>query len=197
MDHATDSAREADHDKVKLWSLSQGMAQGNDEAWKTFDREFGSDLLRYLIVIARGDIGTAQDALQQSYLKIAHKIRPTRDIHHWKNWIRSIARNTLLDLLRKQSRYAKLLDRECERQHAGGSHDTVESELNNALHICLEKLSSPQKKLLTLKYIQRQSVFEIADALGASPKAIESRLTRARACLQKELKRHLGTSNHV
>jgi RNA polymerase sigma factor (sigma-70 family) len=66
--------------------------------------------------------------------------------------------------------------------------------LFEALDLCRSRLEPAMRDLLDAKYLEGASVGEIAVRLGASTKAVESRLTRARAelrhLLEEELKRH-------
>jgi RNA polymerase sigma factor (sigma-70 family) len=55
------------------------------------------------------------------------------------------------------------------------------------LELALHRLHSEDRELLELKYFSQLTVRTLAEKFSVSPKAIESRRTRARAGLRKEL----------
>jgi RNA polymerase sigma factor (sigma-70 family) len=107
------------------------------------------------------------------------------------SWLRTVARSALHDCLRKRRSFWQLL----QRRHADPS-DKVSANVTDddhtlaTLDAALAKLPPDDRALLEAKYFSGADVRTLAGQLAISPKAAESRLTRARA----ELRRLLETA---
>ncbi len=119
------------------------------------------------------------DAIQQTWLEAARhlgRFDPARG--SFSDWIGGIVRKVLLAEVRKWRRY-----RHRHRSLDGGPEPgripaaTGEAE---AVVRALAELPAEIEEVLRAKYLDGQSVRDIADGLRISPKAVESRLTRAR-----------------
>ncbi len=178
--------------------LTRGMARGEDEAWQRFHEAYHGMLLRYLLVVARGDSHLAQEALQETYLKIARRVRITDNQDHWHNWILTVARNALFDLARRRKHYAGLLKKQSKEYAMASpvlpSAERAGSLADEALEAGLEALPNEAAELLRLKYFNGFSVAELALRFACTEKAIESRLTRARRRLAVYLHQSLGST---
>ena len=170
-----------------LRELTVGLARGDDAAWSRFHRDYGPGVFRHLLAAAQGDHDLATEALQQAYLRIARYARPCDSAPMFAAWLRVVARTALQDCRRRRTSFWNLL----QRRHADPSAATVSTEEEErtleALDIALTRLAPEDRALLEAKYFSGSSVQIIAENLTLSTKAVESRLTRARA----ELRRHL------
>lgn len=174
-----------------LRALTSGLARGDDDAWAQFHREYGPGIFRHLLAATRCDHDLATEALQQTYLRIARHARPCDVPAMFAGWLRIVTRSALHDCLRRRQSFWKLL----ARRHADPSETATtslvdEDRLHASLDEALLKLSPADRALLETKYFSGAEVRAIAETLSLSPKAVESRLTRARA----ELRRHLLAS---
>jgi RNA polymerase sigma factor (sigma-70 family) len=170
-----------------LLELTAGLARGDDLAWTQFHREFGPAVFRQLLAATHGDHALASDALQQTYLRIAKHARPCESEPMFRGWLRVVARTALSDCRRRQRSFWTLLHR---RQADPSDLDTTtadEERLQAALDTALARLDAADRALLEAKYLSGHEVRRIAEDLAITPKAVESRLTRARAELRREL----------
>lgn len=177
-----------------LCVLTTGLACGDDASWMQFHREYGPAIFRQLLAAARGDHDLASEALQQTYLRIARHARPCDSGAQFASWLRLAAHSALSDCRRRRKSYFQLL-----RHRAAdpvGRIDDDDGPLFVALDDSLAALAPEQRALLEAKYFQRESVQGIADRLGLSAKAVESRLTRARAELRERLSLALQGTSH-
>ncbi|ATC65444.1 hypothetical protein CMV30_16655 [Nibricoccus aquaticus] len=180
-------------DVPHLRAFTTALARGDDPAWAAFHRDYGPALFRQLLATTRGDHALASEALQQTYLRVARHVRPCDSDTMFAAWLRTVARSALHDCLRKRRSFWQLL----QRRHADPS-DKLSDEpapadddrTLAALDAALARLSPDDRALLEAKYFSGTDVRSLADRLAISPKAAESRLTRARA----ELRRLLETS---
>jgi RNA polymerase sigma-70 factor (ECF subfamily) len=170
-----------------LHELTSGLARGDDAAWVRFHRDYGPGLFRQLLANACGDHDLAREALQQAYLRIARHARPCDSAPMFAGWLRVVARSALSDCRRKKQRFRELLQRRGDDPVASGAATEAEQKLHAALEAALAELAPDDRTLLEAKYFTEASVRVLAERLQVSAKAVESRLTRARAELRARL----------
>jgi len=169
------------------------LARGDDAAWMQFHREYGPAIFRQLLAATRGDHDLASEALQQTYLRIARHARPCDSGAQFVSWLQLAARSALSDCWRRRRSFFDLVRRHAS-EPAELPNDADDGRLAMALDASLAQLPPETRALLAAKYFSRESVQCIADRLGLSAKAVESRLTRARAELRELLQTNLA--NH-
>ncbi len=167
--------------------MTTGLARGHDEAWSWFHLEYGPGIFRQLLAASWGDYELATEALQQTYLRVARHARACDSAEMFGSWLRLLARSALNDCRRKRRSFWSRLVPEANAFEAASPAAVNEDRLLAALEEALTELAEPERTLLQAKYLSGRSVAEIAESLHVSTKAVESRLTRARA----ELRRHL------
>src|SRR5438874_10404941 len=170
-----------------LLVLTMGLLRGDDGAWSQFHRDYGPRIFRQLLAATRGDHDLAREALQQAYLRIARYARPCAIEGMFIAWLRTVARTALSDCRRRRQTFWQMLQRRRDDPTATESASEDEERLQAALDYALLQLDPADRELLEAKYFSGLAVAEIAARMALSPKAVESRLTRARA----ELRRHL------
>ena len=170
-----------------LLTLTTDLARGDDAAWAEFHRHFGPRIFRQLLAATRGDHDLASEALQQTYLRIARHARPCDSEPMFLAWLRVVARSALNDCRRRRLSFWNLL----QRRHADPSGDddsrATEDDLLAALDDALAQLDADDRDLLEAKYLSGADVRSLAAQLMISAKAVESRLSRARAELRRLL----------
>ncbi|MES2696767.1 MAG: sigma-70 family RNA polymerase sigma factor [Verrucomicrobiota bacterium] len=173
----------------RLRELTTALARGDDPAWSEFHRDFGPGLFRYLLAATHGDYDSAAEALQQTYLRVARYARPCDSLPQFTAWLRLVARSALNDHRRRRSVFTRLFSRppELETDAAAPVENEGDAHLSAALDAALARLDPADRALLEQKYYAGCDVRTLASRLALTPKAVESRLTRARA----ELRRHL------
>lgn len=128
------------------------------------------------------DHALAEDITQDTFITA---IRTTDDPSTISiAWLLTVARNRLVDVLRRQDSYQGKL-----RLVAAGGADSHQVELVERLRIegALDELSVDYRLVLTLHYIDGLTVPALAEHLGRSVKSIEGLLTRARRELRTKL----------
>jgi RNA polymerase sigma factor (sigma-70 family) len=169
-----------------LGRLTLALARGDDDAWLEFHGVYGPSIFRQLLALTRGDHDLAKDALQQTYLRVAKYVRPCDAEPMFKAWLRTVARSALLDCWRRRRSFTELLFRKWQ-EPAELSDPSRDDRLMGELDQALARLDSTDRALLEGKYFTGTDVRTLADQLAITPKAVESRLTRAREALRREL----------
>lgn len=175
---------------------------------KPLVERYSDDLYHFLL--AQSDVAMAEDILQHTWLKVIEKHQNFKQGTNVKSWLFTIARNTLIDDLRRNQRW-----------DFSDIDDAITAQNNNVdtfspgslSHLSTEQLVSDREQqgiseksfqllMQTLPMAQRESVilqlegFSILDiAMITSEKAetVKSRLRYAKLAL----KNHLGTNNEV
>lgn len=179
-----DSSREASAGDLRR--MTTAMACGDDAAWADFNRIYGPAIFRHLLALTRGDDNLAKEALQQTYLRVARHVRTCEAEVMFRSWLRTVARTALLDCYRRRRSFADLIFRRQQQppELADPAHD---ERLMTELDQALLRLDAGDQALLEAKYFAGLDVRTLANNLRLTPKAVESRLTRAREALRREL----------
>jgi RNA polymerase sigma-70 factor (ECF subfamily) len=173
--------------------LTAGLARGDDGAWAEFHRVHGPGLFRWLLACTHGDHDLAGEALQQTYLRVARHARSCDSEGQFAAWLRIVGRSALIDCRRRRRSFLDLLKRRSETPPTDDLTDEAAAErLHRFLDVALTRLTPDDRALLEAKYLAGREVRSLAADLGVTAKAVESRLTRARAALRAHLQPFLA-----
>lgn len=172
-------------------SLTAAMRRGDEEAYREFFRFYFHRLLGYLLVVTRGDEALSRDLLQQVLIKVAKHVRVFEEEQALWRWLTVLARTAAIDHSRKRNRYFGFLQRLWETRAEDREPAANEGAFEEALVCQLESLPAEDRQILSMKYLDGTPVRGIAATLNLTEKAVESRLTRARAKLKEETLKHL------
>jgi RNA polymerase sigma-70 factor, ECF subfamily len=153
-----------------------------------------------LLLSLLGDEGEAEDAAQETAIKVYLNLKNFRGEAKFRTWVLSIARNEGLGRLRKiKTRREESLDAGTDEQTGDftpailTSWDEVPSEAlqRQELAFLLRKavagLPEIYRNVVMLRDIEEMDVRETAVVLDTTEGAVKVRLHRARALLQREL----------
>ena len=128
------------------------------------------------------DHGLAEDVTQDTFVDVVRSDVDPSTIT--VAWLQIVARNKLVDVLRRSVRYEEKL-----RLVATSLNPSSQPDPTDRLRIeqALERLPVHYRLVITLHYLNGMTVQAIADELGRSLKSIESLTTRARRVLIAEL----------
>jgi RNA polymerase sigma-70 factor (ECF subfamily) len=163
--------------------MAQYIATGKKHYLTLLVEAFNGSLYHYLL--SQSDKATAEDVVQIVWLKVMNsqsQMTPT----HIKSWLFTIARNTLIDQLRKQNKW---------------QHIEFDDQLSDSynLELAFEKetqLSLFNQALSTLPFLQREafifqqegfSLIQIAELTHESQETIKSRLRYARNHIKSKI----------
>jgi RNA polymerase sigma-70 factor (ECF subfamily) len=149
-----------------------------------------------------GDAGDAEDALQETFLRVYSKLHQFQLQSRLYTWIVRIAVNqALMKLRQRRSGRTVPLDQEIATEegplarefadwHPNPEEQYRSAELNSILQRALDSLSWPYRIVFQLRDVEELSTQETAEALGLTEAAVKSRLLRARLQLRDKLTRH-------
>jgi RNA polymerase sigma-70 factor (ECF subfamily) len=143
---------------------------------QAFDR-IVSDYMRPAIGVARqilSDHALAEDAVQESFLRVIRKRRQYVPGNPFSCWFYTIVRNACADMLRKRTRETKRIrgiTAGRERDSLGGNSPQIPELLN--------VLARSDRDVLVLRIVHGLGFRDVAAALGISEEAAKKRAQRA------------------
>jgi RNA polymerase sigma-70 factor (ECF subfamily) len=154
----------------------------------------------FLLLSLLGNEADAEDAAQETVIKVYQNLRLFRGESQFRTWVLSIARNEGLGRLRKVSaRREDSLDAETDETTGDYTPAILTSwrevplealerkELGEILRGAIASLPAIYRNVVLLRDIEEMDVRETAQALGITEGAVKVRLHRARALLQRAL----------
>ena len=170
-------------------ALTRRLAAGDEAAFREFHALYFDRLYYFLLVVTRGHEHAAQDALQETLLRVVRHAREFQTDDAFWAWLKVVARNTARDGGRKQRRYFALLERFAFGRDTAPPHE--EQRLRTILEEALGEIDEADRALVEGKYLRGATVLELAQQTGLTEKAVESRLHRLRRALAERLREKL------
>jgi len=172
--------------------LVDRLVKGDERAFDFFVDEYYPRLYRFAYSRLGRDADAAQDIVQSTFSNVIRKIGSYRGEAALFTWLCSFCRFEIAAYWKKQGKRTSEVELVEDSQHARAALETLgalsegtlarfeREEIARMVWAVLDHLPVRYGNALQWKYIQGLSVREIASRLGASPKAVESLLTRAR-----------------
>lgn len=146
---------------------------------------YGDAILR-LCILYLGDRHLAEDAFQEVFIKAWKKWDGFRGESSVKTWLTRIAINTCRDMLRSGWFRTMRRSQPVETLFDLAAKEDIQEEY--AVRDALMRLPGVYREVILLHYDQGLKITEIAKAIRLSPNTVSTRLRRARALIEKELK---------
>jgi RNA polymerase sigma-70 factor, ECF subfamily len=160
--------------------LSAAVARGDEAAFRELYDRYHDRLFRLARALGRGDDSLAHETVQAVMLTAAAKLKSlTSEAHLW-NWLAQVARQKVAKARRQADRNSIVVN-VSELPEPAAPPDTI---LENRLDAALLTLDEADRRLVESFYFDGLTQKELAEQLGATPKAVSGRLERARAKLR-------------
>ncbi|MDD5351229.1 MAG: sigma-70 family RNA polymerase sigma factor [Chthoniobacteraceae bacterium] len=179
------------------------LRQGDDLALNALMREWQTPLLRFIYRYI-GDESEALDLAQETFVRVYQNRASYRPGARFSSWLYTIAANLCRNHLRWERRHPAV----SLTQDAGEEGDSPSSGMDSlpnpgatpataaeqndtarCVRECIQALPHDLKTVILLFEYEGLSHGEIAEIAGCSPKAVETRLYRARNILRGQLER--------
>lgn len=178
------------------------LRKGDMDALATLIEQYEGRLYRYLLRLVR-EPATAEDLFQQTWVRVAERIKMYDPRRQFENWLFTVARNLAFDHLRRN--HPESLD---EPLPSGDSRlALVEASGQSALESLLSEergalvtgavqtLPLIYREVLALRFEQDMKLEKIAGVLGIPLSTVKSRLRRALEDLRDACSNKLGTGS--
>lgn len=132
------------------------------------------------------DAEVSKDVVQECWQAIIKGIGNLKEPSKFGVWALSIASRKSIDWIRKKQTSRKRVedDKVIQTEYESDSEDGKEERLNN-LTLALKELPADQRIVLSMFYLESQSLNEIAQILSIPSGTVKSRLYHAREHLKK------------
>jgi RNA polymerase sigma-70 factor (ECF subfamily) len=134
-----------------------------------------------------GNPGDAEDAAQETFVRIYGHLRSYNPQQKLSSWILAVASHYCIDRLRRQHikwlSLDEVLPLPASQDEAQPEDSLMEREACAEIQGLLQTLPAEYRLVIALRYWQDLSYEEIAQVVGATESAVKSRLHRAREIL--------------
>lgn len=164
----------------------------NDRLFREIYEQYRASMYRVAYSVLR-DEGHAEDAVQQTFIKLYNEIEKIDDPSSNKTraFIVILVRNTAIDLYRKRKREQVVYFEDLERiPHSRGSSPeqcVIDNQSEQAVAQLLDSLGEKYSSILLLRYCHGYRNKEIAELLGMTEANVASRIFQAKRLLTRRL----------
>lgn len=146
------------------------------------------DFVMTLCMRILGDKMLAEEATQDTFLKVYKRLADFRAESSLKTWIYRIGYRTAIDYARRQKRNASVTDLENRRDLTSVVADEIDvlekDDRLNWLHQGIAKLPADQAAIIAIFYLEEKNVKELCKITGLTESNIKIKLFRARKSLR-------------
>ncbi|MBW6537617.1 MAG: RNA polymerase sigma-70 factor [Mariniphaga sp.] len=177
--------------------LIEKLRQGDQMAFEVIFHRTKGKLKGFLVkVLPVGE--DAESIIQEIYLKIWSSRKSIKANRSFETYLFSIARNMVVDVMRKRFHKQKYLEELCSQLKEAGNdcpdgHQIMQySELEKKIYGIIEQLPEQRQIIFKLNRIDGLTYKEIARKLDISENTVDSQMRSALAFLRKEMKSFLS-----
>lgn len=138
-----------------------------------------------------GDEAVAEDLTAQVFVKMLQAIRDRRAWHSsFSGWLYRIAHNVVIDQYRQRERHAQIGLDDAPDLVAEDDDPAVSAELRlttDKVRFAMRQLTDEQAEVLSLRFLEGYSIFEVASLMNKTEGAIKALQYRAVATLRNLL----------
>jgi len=178
-------------DRQEIEQLLGRIALGDRQAFsRLFDRT-GPKLFGLCLRVLK-DRAEAQDALQDSFVKVWHHAERFQvTAHHPMSWLITIARNTAIDRLRARRRHEDIDDHAHYLTGTGAGPEAAAVAASEAARIrsCLKELPVDRGEAVRRAYLEGESYADLARRFDIPLNTVRSWLRRGLVALRECMSR--------
>jgi RNA polymerase sigma-70 factor (ECF subfamily) len=173
--------------------LMSQVKQGSQQAFRLLFENYKGPVMSYLYQMVQNR-KIAEELTQESFLKVYRSRDSYEPRLKFTAWLWTIARNTALDHLRRQSEYldghileeGELSATELLEDPAPSAEESLLTHAENSqVQDCMNALTKAQKEVLLLRTVGDLSYEEIMEQLGLTLPQVKSLLNRAKTSLTR------------
>jgi RNA polymerase sigma-70 factor (ECF subfamily) len=158
------------------------MGIATEQVWEAFHAP-----LLHFIRTRVADPATAEDILQEVFLKIHQQVETLKDVKKLESWVYQITRHAIIDYYRSKQPTTPLEEPEVLQLPEELPDDDIVSELFPSVRAMVNSLPAVDRQALVLTSYQGLTQKELGERLGLSFSGAKSRVQRAREKLKQQL----------
>ena len=181
------------------YNLDQ-IRQRSPVAFTRLYREYKEKIFTFLTIKAYGNIQVAEEVICDTFHSAIESAPKLKNISNIQAWLLQIASRRLADYFRKQSKDMEFYNEYEDEavlydQGFPSSDDDFSNQKAAFINQAFNNLKDSYKSIISLKYIEKNSLKEISRCLNKKFSTVNSLLERARKALKKEFKKIIKKSN--
>src|SRR5687767_12668849 len=185
-------------DELSDQQVVSSVLAGQTSLFEVLMRRHNERVYRAARAIVK-DEREAEDVMQQAYVNAYTHLRQFDGRAQFATWLTRIAVHEALARVRRRGRYEPLEDSFLEtlmpiEPTADPERQTFARELSTLLESAVDRLGDGYREVFMLRQVEGLSTSETAHALDVSEDVVKTRLSRARAALQRDLLDHAGAA---
>lgn len=177
-------------DQERLWVLR--AREGDEQAFANLVRAYQVPIhnLAYRML---GNATEAEDATQETFLRVYTRLNTYDTSRKLSSWILSIASHHCIDRLRKRrGRFVSMEEIKSWRwipdKGPRPEDNAMYAESSDEIRAMLDQLPPQYRLVIVLRYWHDRSYVEISEITGSSVSAVKSRLHRARQMMATKVR---------
>ena len=134
-----------------------------------------------------GSKDTASDLLQETFIKVYLHLDDYSRNYTFGQWVYTIARNTLVDHLRRRANDLSIDEqfRAPQATTPSPQESVIINQSRMHFYSAIEELSEEYRQIIEMRFLEEYSYEEIAEKLGRPLNTIKTQIRRARATICK------------
>ena len=174
---------------VRWGEITRAIRNGDNASFQILYDYYFEELFRQIKHLAARDEATCLDIVQETMMKIIRSMKPIESQTHLAAWVRTVARTTTYDWLRREVRHTKNRASLPQQDETAEEPDRVAID-DEARLIWLEEqlvsLPAETRKMIALKYRLGWTLKQISQNLGLKTGAVDGRIRRAVEQIKKQ-----------
>ena len=177
---------------VNISEMTRGIRAGDEGAFMIFYQLYSARMLRYLLVVTRGDVLAANEVHQEILLRvIRHMKEMLTDEDLWR-FLAVCMRSAWIDYQRSRRRAEQRSMPIAESLLMTESEEQATNQLHELLEQSLAELPDEDRRLITAHYFDGCSQTELAERQEIPVKTLSMRLVRLRRRMRDFIKEGLS-----
>jgi RNA polymerase sigma-70 factor (ECF subfamily) len=179
---------------LKIAALAEKARDGNRMSFQELVSMFQEDIHRLVYYRTYSQMD-AEDITQEVFVQAYRKLKNLNDTKKFRPWLYSIAVNRCNDFLRKRKFISLLQFQSVQEQEFINTGNDMNNDYNEPIakkrfweqvRSLLDKLSVMEREVFTLRFMDQQSINEIAAILDKSDSTVKTHLYRALNKVRKD-----------
>lgn len=166
--------------------LVELASEGDQQAFEYLFTRYREALMR-LFEQRLDDKTVASDLLQETFIKVYLHLDSYSKSYTFGQWIYAIARNTLVDHIRRRADDVSIDEhfRSPQATTPTPEESVIISQSHNHFFAALEELSEEYRRIIVMRFIEEYSYEEIAEKLSKPINTVKTQIRRARQAVCK------------
>lgn len=167
--------------------IIQKIQNGEDGLFSVITHRYFDKIFHYTLKMHFGNTADAEDSTAETFYKAYRFINTYSKAIPFSAWLYRIAKNTVIDALRKHKRQPKVSLEEYLETHNEPMHDIKKDVYDERMliDIFLDYLDEEERSLLTMYYLEDISMKDLSDLYKMKENTVSVKIKRIKEKIRK------------